>query len=414
MTEIIVECPKCHNRFGVEEVIKSQIENTIKNDYDRKINDYKQIVDSERAMLEKQKSEIGKQRQEIEEMIQSQLNLRLNSEREQIGRKFANDYEEKLKMLELDAKSAKEENLTLKRKEIELLQTQQKLNEMKQNHELEMEKKLMEQRNSLRNEIESNMSQQFELQKRELEKKLDDQRKLAEEMRRKAEQGSMQMQGEVQELFLEEFLAAKYPRDLISEVPKGKSGADIIHTVRNPMNAECGKIAYESKRTLSFNKDWIGKLKEDMIAIKADLGVIVTQNMPQGVKSFCYIDGIWVCSFGEFESVVAVLREMLLSVNQVKLQETNKSDAKEMIYNYLTSNEFNQRVTQIVDTFNKIRDGINKERTQMTKIWAMREKQIESIVLGMSEMFGSIKGYGLQAIEETDFMMLETYEEKED
>ncbi|MCO5249807.1 MAG: DUF2130 domain-containing protein [Candidatus Kapabacteria bacterium] len=408
MTEIIVECPKCHNRFGVEEVIKSQIENTVKHDYDKKISDYKQIVDTERAMLEKQKSEIGKQRQEIEAMIQSELKLRLNSEREQIGRKFATDYEEKLKMLEHDAQSAKEENLNLRRKQNELLKTQEELNKMKQNHELELETKLLEQRLSLRNEIESNLSQQFELQKRELEKKLDDQRKLAEEMRRKAEQGSMQMQGEVQELILEEFLSAKYPRDLISEVPKGKSGADIIHTVRNPMNAECGKIAYESKRTLNFNKEWIAKLKDDMIAIKADIGVLVTQTMPQGVKSFCNIDGIWVCSFGEFESVVAVLREMLLSVNQVKLQETNKSDAKEMIYNYLTSNEFNQRVTQIVDTFNKIRDGINKERTQMTKIWAMREKQIESIVLGMSEMFGSIKGYGLQAIEETDFMMLES------
>jgi hypothetical protein len=406
MTEIIVECPNCHNKFGVEEVIKSQIENSVKNDYDKKISDYKQIVDSERAMLEKQKSEIGKQRQEMEEMIQSQLAKRLNSEREQINQKLAGEFEEKMKLLENDAKIAREENTQLRRKEIELLQTQQKLNDMKQNHELELERKLLEQQQQLRTEMESGMSQRYELQMRELRKQIDDQKKLAEEMRRKAEQGSMQMQGEVQELILEEFLAVKYPYDIISEVPKGKSGADIIQTVRNPLNAECGKIAYESKRTVSFNKEWITKLKDDMIAIKADIGVIVTQTMPQGVKSFSNIDGIWVCSFSEFESVVSVLREMLLSINQVKLQGINKSDAKEMIYNYLTSNEFNQRVTQIVDTFNKIRDGINKERTQMTKIWAMREKQIESIVLGMSEMFGSIKGYGLQAIEDTDFMML--------
>ncbi|MBE2189016.1 MAG: DUF2130 domain-containing protein [Candidatus Kapabacteria bacterium] len=410
MTEIIVECPSCHNRFGVEEVIKSQIENTIKNDYDKKISDYKQIVDSERAILEKQKSEIGKQRQEMEEMIQSQLAKRLNFEREQINQKLAGEFEEKMKLLENDAKIAKEENTQLRRKEIELLQTQQKLNDMKQNHDLELERKLLEQQQQIRIEMEAGMSQRYELQMRELKKQIDDQKKLADEMRRKAEQGSMQMQGEVQELILEEFLAVKYPYDIISEVLKGKSGADIIQTVRNPLNAECGKIAYESKRTVSFNKEWIAKLKDDMIAIKADIGVLVTQTMPQGVKSFSNIDGVWVCSFGEFESVVAVLREMLISVNQVKLQEANKSDAKEMIYNYLTSNEFNQRVTQIVDTFNKIRDGINKERTQMTKIWAMREKQIESIVLGMSEMFGSIKGYGLQAIEETDFMMLETNE----
>ncbi len=414
MTEIIVECPNCHNRFGVEEVIKSQIENSVKHDYDKKISDYKQSVDTERALLDKQKSEISKQRQEMEEMIQSQLAKRLNSEREIINRKMTEDYQEKMKMLQNEATIAREETNQLRSKEIELLKTQQKLNEMKQNHDLELEKKLLEQQQQIRSEMEAGMSQRYELQMRELKKQIDDQKKLAEEMRRKAEQGSMQMQGEVQELFLEEFLAAKYPRDLISEVPKGKSGADIIQTVRNPMNAECGKIAYESKRTVSFNKEWITKLKDDMIAIKADIGVIVTQSMPQGIKSFTNIDGIWVCSFGEFESVVAVLREMLLSVNQVKLQETNKSDAKEMIYNYLTSNEFNQRVTQIVDTFNKIRDGINKERTQMTKIWAMREKQIESIVLGMSEMFGSIKGYGLQSIEETDFMMLETNDGEDD
>lgn len=406
MTEIIVECPNCHNRFGVEEVIKSQIELNVKNDYDKKINEYKCIVDSERASLDKEKNEISKQRQEIDELIQRQLNMKLNSEREQIRLKIANDYEEKLKMLENEAKIAKEDSLQLKRKEIELLQTQQKLNDMKQDYELELQKKLLEQQQLLRTEMENNLNQRHELQTRELKKQLDDQKKLVDEMRRKAEQGSMQMQGEVQELILEEFLAVKYPYDIISEVPKGKSGADIIQTVRNPLNAECGKIAYESKRTVSFNKEWITKLKDDMIAIKADVGVIVTQTMPQGVKSFSNIDGIWVCSFSEFESVVSVLREMLISINQVKLQGINKSDAKEMIYNYLTSNEFNQRVTQIVDTFNKIRDGINKERTQMTKIWAIREKQIESIVLGMSEMFGSIKGYGLQAIEDTDFMML--------
>jgi hypothetical protein len=227
---------------------------------------------------------------------------------------------------------------------------------------------------------------------KELEKQLEDQRRLAEEMKRKAEQGSMQLQGEAQELLLEELLKDHFPYDNISEVGKGVEGADCIQTVHNHLGSECGKIIFESKRTKTFNNAWIEKLKNDMRSKKADVAILVTQAYPKEMSCFGERDGVWICSFSEVIALTTALRHTIMRVADTKKLEENKGEKMQMLYNYLTGNEFRQNIETIVEGFLSMKNAITKERVQMEKLWKEREKQLEKVLLSTSGMYGSIKG----------------------
>ena len=233
---------------------------------------------------------------------------------------------------------------------------------------------------------------QFQLKLRELEKQLDDQKKLAEEMRRKAEQSSMQRQGEVQELLLEAILKEHFPFDLIEEVGKGVEGADCIQVVRNASGKVCGKIIYESKRTKGWSGNWIDKLKTDMRSRGADVAILVTQTFPKDMERFSEKEGVWVCNFYELAGVAALIRNGILRVYEAKRSEENKGDKMQLLYNYLTGVEFRGQVEAIAEGFMAMRNSISRERIQMEKMWKEREKQLEKVLISTSGLYGSVKG----------------------
>ena len=218
------------------------------------------------------------------------------------------------------------------------------------------------------------------------------QKKLVDEMKRKAEQGSMQLQGEVQELILEELLQANFPFDLISEVGKGIRGADCIQTVRNTSGHECGKIIYESKRTKDFGGDWIEKLKKDKIAVSADVAVIVTQTYPKGMDCFGEKDGVWICSFEELKAVAYVLRDGILRLYSATKSQENRGDKMHMLYDYLTSTEFASQWNAISEGFMSMKMSIQSERNAMERMWKAREKQLEKVLLNAVHISGSVEG----------------------
>jgi hypothetical protein len=234
--------------------------------------------------------------------------------------------------------------------------------------------------------------QEHQLRTLELEKQIEDQKKLVDEMKRKAEQGSMQMQGEVQELLLEEILQATFPFDLVSEVGKGVRGADCIQTVRNSFGNEAGKIIYESKRTKDFAHDWIEKLKADMRQLGADVAVIVTQALPKDMDRFGEKDGVYICSFAEVRSVALLLRNGLLKVAEVRKSGENKGDKMVMLYDYLTGHEFGEQWKAIREGFMSMKLSIQKERDAMERLWKAREKQLEKVLLNAAHIRGSVEG----------------------
>jgi hypothetical protein len=212
-------------------------------------------------------------------------------------------------------------------------------------------------------------------------------------MKRKAEQGSMQLQGEVQELLLEEMLQNNFPFDALSEVPKGKKGADCLLLVKNKFGEECGKILFESKRTGTWGKDWIEKLKQDKINCGADIAVLVSQTLPEKMQDdFEFKDEVWVCSFDDVKLLTASLREGVIKIFQEMRKQQGKGDKIQLLYDYMTSSEFAAQWKAVRNVFKNMKQSIEDEKRAMEKLWKNREKQLEIALKNSDYIMGSIEG----------------------
>ncbi|MBC7654466.1 MAG: DUF2130 domain-containing protein, partial [Oligoflexus sp.] len=309
------------------------------------------------------------------------------------------DFENRLQILQNSNKESEEKLKLSRQKELEFLKKEAELKNKEADLEIVMQRRLQEERNSLaeqirKQEIEKNQIKdtEYQLKFKEYEKQIEDQKKLVDEMKRKAEQGSMQLQGEVQELIVEELLTSNFPFDIVSEVGKGIRGADCIQTVRNSSGQECGKIIYESKRTKDFGGDWIEKLKKDKIAVGADVAVIVTQCYPKGIDCFAEKDGVWICSFEELKAVAFVLRDGITKLYTATKSQENRGDKMHMLYDYLTSSEFSSQWNAISEGFMSMKMSIQSERNAMERMWKSREKQLEKVLLNAVHISGSVEG----------------------
>jgi hypothetical protein len=373
--------------------------------------------------LQAEKQQLVQQRQQIELQKQAQeeeLNKRLHAEKEKmqeslsesIRKNLSGDFENQLRMLQQTNQEQEEKLRESRRQELDFLRKEQELRNKEEALEISTQRKILEARNQLTEVIrkeESERSQlresEFQLRMREMEKQLEDQRKLAEEMKRRAEQGSMQLQGEVQELVLEELLRAAFPFDEVLEVGKGVRGADCIQTIRNQFGQDCGKIIYESKRTKDFSKEWLEKLKADMRSQGADVAILVTQTMPKDMDRFGDRDGIWICTFTEVKALAMVLRDGVMKVAGALKSQENKGDKMHMLYNYLTSSEFAEQWKAIREGFQAMRLSIQKEREAMEKLWKAREKQLEKVLLNAAHIKGSVEG--IAGSDSVDLKLLE-------
>jgi len=401
-----IKCPNCGHEFDVEEALSGKIEAHFKAEYERKISEQSEKLNDEKRKLGEEKALLQLQKEKQDELLQSELEKQLKKEREKIEKNASELVEQQMKSLQEENEKRKAENRSLKEKEIAFLRREAELVEKQEELSLKMEKDLIERQKEIEEKGAAKARESFELERIKLLKQIEDNKKLAEEMKRKAEQGSMQLQGEVQELALEDLLARTYPFDRIAEVPKGVRGADSIQTVVNASQQECGTIVYESKRTKSFANDWISKLKQDQVTCKADIAVLVTETMPADMERFGEKDGVWICGFHEVKSLSFVLREMLIKTNSVKMAQVNKGDKMELLYHYLTSNEFVQNIQRIVENYDEMTNQLNAEKKAMQKIWAIREKQIWVVQENVSALFGSIKGIAGNALETSGVLEL--------
>jgi len=399
----LIKCPSCSFEFPLEDALNDELKENIekeKQQLRQQMLDYKKHKEEE---LRRKEEEFARMRQQQDELFQKKLEDELkkrNREVEESLRKnIAADYENRLKLLQESAADSEEKLKTARKKELEFLQKEQELKSREASLELDVQRKLLEEREKIKQTLQKEeqerinlKEQEHQLRMRELEKQLDDQKKLAEEMKRKAEQGSMQLQGEVQELLLEEILKTTFPFDEITEVGKGVRGADCVQIVRNQFGNEAGKIIYESKRTKDFSHDWIEKLKADMRSLGTDVAVIVTQALPKDMDRFGEKNGVYICTFTEVRSVALLLRNAILKIADAKRSQENKGDKMVMLYDYLISNEFGEQWKAIREGFMSMKLSIQKERDAMEKLWKAREKQLEKVLLNAAHIKGSIEG----------------------
>lgn len=387
-----VKCPSCGHSFPLEEVIGKEYEQELRD----KMIAWQKKKDEE---YQKKEEDFKLQQKELAAKYEQQFAQEKLKIEEGIRKAIAVDFESKLNFLENANKENQEKLKLAGQKELEFLKKEQELKNRAEEIELEIQRKMQNERNLIieqikKQETEKNLLKETEHQLRikEFEKQLEDQKKLVEEMRRKAQQGSMQLQGEVQELILEEILRVTFPFDEIGEVGKGVRGADCIQVVRNRFGQACGKIIYESKRTKDFANDWIDKLKKDMRKEGVDVAVIVTQAYPKGMDCFGERDGVWICSFEEVKAVAYVLRDGILKLYNASKSQENRGDKMHMLYDYLTGTEFSEQWKAIREGYMSMRLSIHKERDAMEKMWKMREKQLDKVLLNASSIKGSIEG----------------------
>jgi hypothetical protein len=353
--------------------------------------------------LNKAKEEFELKKKEANELFKERLDKQLREERKAMEEKLKHQLKaEQLDQFEtlqkeLNEKSEQIKELNRTKAEIEKLKREK--SELKEIAEAEAQKSLNETLLTEREKIKRAEEERNELRFKELQKQLEDQKRLTEEMKRKQEQGSMQLQGEVQELAIEEWLMGQFPLDSIEEIKKGARGGDCIQVVNTRARQNCGTIYYESKRTKDFQPSWIEKFKADIRERGANVGVLVTEVMPAGMDRMGLRDGIWICNYDEFKGLCAVLRESIVQLSMAVSSQENKGDKMHMLYDFLTSNTFRMQVEAIVEGFTSMKNGLDSEKRAMQRIWKEREKQIDKVVTNTIDMYGSIKGIAGNAIQ---------------
>jgi hypothetical protein len=398
---VMVKCPHCGNKFSPEQAIQHDLRAQLEKEFEQKLQVNTKTLISKIQHEEQAKFQLQLQRYEQDKKIKSQRlkeleekSLRMEEkELELRDREERAEHEMKRRLLERE-KIIREQadKAALDKALLEVRQRELKLERDRETLEVMLKKRIMEEAEKARDEE--------RMKSAELQKKLDDQIKLVNEMKRKTDQGSMQMQGEVQELAIEEYLENTFPRDIIQEISKGKRGGDCVHIVRDHYDNECGRILYESKRTKHFSYEWITKIKDDMRLKQAEIGVIVTEAFPEGMTRFGAMDGIWICSFAEFKALSLLFRSNLSRIGEVLASQENKGDKTHMIYSYVTGNEFKQKLEAAFESYHDMQEDLQKEKTLFTAQWAKREKKLLKAMENLVCLYGDVRGIAGGAVQE--------------
>ncbi len=398
-----ITCPNCGSLIDVQDALSHQLEEEIKRDYNIRLSKEKEIYEQQSRVLAEEKAAFEEKKKKENELFQERFDIKIKEERKlleiKLKAKMQEEQADQIKDLqkELDEKSEKVKELNKSKMEIARLQREKAelADSINAEAQITLNKKLIEEKEKIR----KSEQDRNEMAIKELHKQLDDQKRLTEEMKRKQEQGSMQMQGEVQELAIEEWLAGKFPLDSIEEIKKGVRGGDCIQTVNTRTRQNCGTIYYESKRTKDFQPGWIEKFKNDIRERGANLAVLVTEAMPQGMDRMGLKDGIWICTYEEFKGLCVVLRETIIQISDAIGSQENKGEKMHMLYDYLTSNEFKLQIEGIVEGFTLMKMDLESEKRSITGHWKKREKQIEKVLLNTNFMYNSIRGIAGTAIQ---------------
>lgn len=398
-----IKCPNCGTSIDVNDILKHQLEDKIRTEYQQKASEQAKEIVAKYEALEKAKAEFEAKKKQENELFAERLEQAKKISEKEIAEKLKKKLEEESKdrVTEMEKElSEKSEKLReLSKMEGEVAKLQREKLEMKEAIEAAAQKQLNETLTLEREKIRKQEDEKNELKFAALQKQLKDQIKLTEEMKRKQEQGSMQLQGEVMELAIEEWLASQFPLDTIDEIKKGANGADCLQIVNTRELQNCGTIYYESKRTKAFQPTWIEKFKNDIREKNANLGVLVTEVLPNGMERMGMKDGIWICTFEEFKGLSAVLRETIIRVSQAVQNQENKGDKMAMLYDFLTSNQFHLQMEGIVEGFTQMQEDLLKEKRAIQSIWKQREKQIDKVINNAINMHAAIRGIAGNAVQ---------------
>ena len=435
-----IKCPQCGTEIEVGEVLARQVatdvEARLRQEAETRLKQAVataqeqerdavrlQLKDMESQLSEKDKAVQAAEAKELALLAgQRELAVRAKQLDQDVEQRLAVREQELIKQIqEQTSKAASQELEALQQalqskdaamdeartRELALLQEKAALEEKRKDMELDYQRKLTEERQQLEKQLIEKYASEADLKLKERDKQIEDLRKSLSEAKRKSEQGSMETQGEALELDLEANLSSHFPHDGIAPVPKGIRGADIIQTVHNEVMVECGSLIWETKNTKAWNNAWIDKLKDDQRSIGANLAILVSTELPEGITTFGQLDGVWVTSVAACIPLAMTLRQQLVQVTFARSASEGKSEKMEMVYEYLSGDAFRHKVEAIVETFVGMQEQLNKEKRAYARLWKEREKQIERIIENTAGMYGDVRGLIGSAVPEIQALTLE-------
>ena len=371
MAEQSISCPSCGRKIPLTRALRAEIETSVRQEFEEAIRAREREL---RAKYDERfEEDLQRAQQEAARKAEKKLAQELAALREQI-KDQAKDLDE-----------ARRSELALRKREGELERRQQQL-------ELDVERQLAKRRARLIEETQERLAEQHRLKDAEKERQLADMRRQIEDLKRKAEQGSQQLQGEVGEAEIETLLRTSFPSDDIRPIGQGVRGADLHQIVIDSRSRRSGSILWECKNARNWNDGWVAKLKQDQRALHADLAVLVTAVLPKGCTRFALIDGVLVTDFACAPCLAGVLRANLFELAQTRSAAMHKEEKLELLHRYLSGVEFRQRVEAVVEAFAAMRHELDQERRTAERQWARRARQIEAVTLNVSGMYGDLQG----------------------
>lgn len=394
MKKLMITCPECKHEFSPDQSLKHQIDHLMQ---EERATLTANFAEKEKT-LEVLRKELAQKETSIDQLVTEKLKAEKTKLKSELEKTVRGDFSAELDGLRKELEEKQSKLNKAKELELEMERLKRETKEREDALQLKFEKELNAERSKIESAIVEREAHRNEMKLAERDKQLNDLRKQLEEARRKAEQGSMQTQGEVQELALQELLSDLFKFDSIQEVPKGQNGADTVHVVRTQYGKECGIIAYESKRTKNFSEGWISKLKDDMREHGANHGILVTEVMPKDMPTFGLRNGVWVCTFKEVAGLASAIRQICITEANIKATEVNRTEKIQALYNYLMSSEFKHRVEAIIEAAAEMRQNIDRERRSMLAFWKKQEKAIDQMGFLVTDIVGSIDGISGNAL----------------
>jgi hypothetical protein len=421
MIEPTIICPKCKTEIRLTESLAAPLIEATRQQFEEKLSQKDEEIAQREQVLRDKEKQVSEAKRTLEHQVADQVAEQLKTERQHVideeskKAKQASAAELESKARELseiqellksrEAKLAEAQNA-----QAELIKKQRELDDAKRELELTVAKRVQDELSEVRTQAKREAEDGLKLKVAEKDQTIASMQQKIEELKQKAEQGSQQLQGEVLELELESLLRAKFPFDTIEPVPKGEFGGDTLQRVVSQSGVMSGTILWESKRTKNWSSGWLVKLREDQRTAKAEISVLVSQALPEGIETFDVIDGVWVTHPRAILPVATILRHTLLQVSNARLISEGQQTKAEMVYQYLTGPRFKQRVEAIVEAFSSMQDDLDKERKVIMKQWAKRDEQIERVMSATVGMYGDLQGIAGKSIQEIEGLELPALE----
>lgn len=411
MEKNTIKCPNCNTFIDINHVLYEQISQQNKQKFESEVQkhrfEYKNAMDKLKDKEQKLKQQDELFEKKLNESLHAKLQKQSLELEKNIKQKLQNEQSLSIKKLQDEILEKTEQVKELHVAKIQMEQLKRELNEATQKVTLKLEQEYNAKFDIQTQKLAKTLQEQNEFKLKQKDEQISQIKRQLEDAKRKTEQVSMQVQGEVGENIIEQYLKQAYVLDEIIEIKKGQRGGDCLQIINTKYMYECGKIYYESKITKDFQPSWIEKFKADILEKKADIGILVTQSMPKNMEKFGLYEGVWVCGFDEFKALSMILRENLIQIAQIQKSKENKTDKMSLLYSYLTSNEFKMQIQAIIEGFTTMQNDLESEKRAMQRIWKQREKQITKVIENTTNMYASIKAIAGNAIAKIDMLELD-------